>query len=159
VVKRLAPPIPARVPDRGSGRPSPAQADACASSAYCTTWWTTPPILARRRRGANTGKLGGWRVAVAVSDHGIGMSSEQQQMLFEPFGRLDKRRAAPGLGWGWWSARGCEAHGGDVCVESAPGRARPLPSGCRCKTTRQRCIYSDRLPLYFLKVLLGFLSY
>ncbi len=62
-------------------------------------------------------------LSIAVSDCGVGMSSEQQKRLFQPFGRLDKKSGTPGLGLGLIVCKHlAEAHGGSVCVESLPGR-------------------------------------
>ncbi len=66
---------------------------------------------------------GNGAVAIAVRDCGHGLSQEQQERLFEPFGRLDKRSGVPGLGLGLIVCkRLAEAHGGNICVESAPGK-------------------------------------
>jgi signal transduction histidine kinase len=61
---------------------------------------------------------------LAVTDHGIGMSAEDQRHLFEPFRRLGPSRGhIPGVGLGLSVVRRIvDAHGGRVEVESAPGR-------------------------------------
>jgi signal transduction histidine kinase len=63
------------------------------------------------------------RVEVSVTDHGPGIPSEQQRLIFEKFGRAklgDKTK--PGTGLGLYIARSiAEAHGGAIGVVSAPG--------------------------------------
>jgi signal transduction histidine kinase len=63
------------------------------------------------------------RVEVSVTDHGPGIPSEQQRLIFEKFGRAklgDKTK--PGTGLGLYIARSiAEAHGGAIGVASAPG--------------------------------------
>ena len=64
-------------------------------------------------------------VIVAVRDTGIGISDADLPNLFERFYRVDKARARAsggaglGLAIGRWIAR---AHGGEIEVESIPGR-------------------------------------
>jgi signal transduction histidine kinase len=66
----------------------------------------------------------GEEVVFSVTDHGIGMSREDQAQLFEPFqrGGLGKE-TAPGVGLGLSVVRRIvRAHGGRIDVESAPGK-------------------------------------
>lgn len=57
-----------------------------------------------------------------VSDHGIGISTEQQERVFERFVRAVPAQNFGGLGLGLYIARQLvEAHGGAIEVESAPG--------------------------------------
>ena len=61
---------------------------------------------------------------LSVSDTGPGISAEDQARLFDRFFRADSavRGAVPGVGLGLTIVKAiCEAHGGDVAVESAPG--------------------------------------
>lgn len=61
----------------------------------------------------------GGEAVVAVSDRGAGISHEQQQLLFQPFSRLQRDRTAPGTGLGLYISRAvAEAHGGRIWVES-----------------------------------------
>ena len=61
-------------------------------------------------------------VEVSVRDHGVGISSEDQDRIFERFERLISVRHFGGFGLGLWIVRQIvEAHGGRVRVKSAPG--------------------------------------
>ena len=65
-------------------------------------------------------------VAFAVSDEGIGISTADQQRLFEPFFRLEKEENAatlyPGLGIGLTIAKFVvERHNGRIDIKSTPG--------------------------------------
>jgi signal transduction histidine kinase len=65
---------------------------------------------------------GGW-TEIAVSDTGVGISSEEQDAIFRRFYRVDKSRSTRGSGLGLaicsWIA---EAHGGSIEVSSNPGK-------------------------------------
>jgi signal transduction histidine kinase len=65
---------------------------------------------------------GGW-TEIAVSDTGVGISSEEQDAIFRRFYRVDKSRSTRGSGLGLaicsWIA---EAHGGSIDVSSIPGK-------------------------------------
>lgn len=62
-------------------------------------------------------------VRLIVRDEGIGIPPEAHQRIFERFERCTTPRSAPGFGIGLWIARHlARAHGGDITVESAPGR-------------------------------------
>jgi PAS domain S-box-containing protein len=61
-------------------------------------------------------------VELSVRDHGVGISVEDQDRIFERFERLISVRHFGGFGLGLWIVRQIvEAHGGRVRVESAPG--------------------------------------
>ena len=61
-------------------------------------------------------------IVVGVSDSGVGISSEDQEKLFEPFARLE-RSGGKGVGLGLVVCkRLVEAHGGRLWVESQPGK-------------------------------------
>jgi len=73
-------------------------------------------------------------VIVGVSDQGVGISPEEQQVLFEPFSRVGGQSQTRGIGLGLVVCRRLvEAHGGRIWVESAPGEGAtflftvPLP--------------------------------
>ncbi|HVR03849.1 MAG TPA: ATP-binding protein [Polyangia bacterium] len=91
--------------------------------------------------GVSTGPAG---VEVWVRDHGVGISPEDQDRIFERFERLISVRHFGGFGLGLWIVRQIvEAHGGRVRVQSAPGEgstftvevprltARPAAAGAR----------------------------
>ena len=63
-------------------------------------------------------------VDVSVTDHGPGISHEDQRLIFEKFGRAPTAGGSkPGAGLGLFIARSiAEAHGGTLRVESAEGR-------------------------------------
>ena len=65
----------------------------------------------------------GKEVLIGVKDMGVGISSEQQGRLFEPFQRLEPQNiSATGTGLGLVVCRRLvEAHGGRMWVESHPG--------------------------------------
>lgn len=61
-------------------------------------------------------------VLIEVSDHGVGLSLDDQQHLFQPFRRGSAKDRAPGAGLGLFNVeRIVQAHGGRVEVRSAPG--------------------------------------
>jgi PAS domain S-box-containing protein len=65
------------------------------------------------------------RLVIGVSDQGVGISAADQARLFEPFQRLEESRpdATGGVGLGLLVCRRLvEAHGGQIWVESEPGR-------------------------------------
>jgi signal transduction histidine kinase len=71
-------------------------------------------VSARRENGA---------VCIAVRDHGPGIPSDQQRVIFEKFGRAEVQGAGskPGTGLGLFIARSItEAHGGTLEVHSRP---------------------------------------
>ncbi|MHB1844417.1 MAG: hybrid sensor histidine kinase/response regulator [Deltaproteobacteria bacterium] len=59
---------------------------------------------------------------IAVRDHGIGITSEAQERIFQRFERFVSSRSAAGFGLGLWIVRQIvEAHGGQISVWSQPG--------------------------------------
>jgi signal transduction histidine kinase/CheY-like chemotaxis protein len=80
--------------------------------------------LAAEREVSGEGQGGEWLV-VKVADTGIGMPAEQLPNLFRPFTQADASttRKYGGTGLGLTiTRRFCQMMGGDVAVESAPGR-------------------------------------
>jgi signal transduction histidine kinase len=62
------------------------------------------------------------QIMVEVRDHGPGIASEHQSLIFEKFGRVAGEHAKPGTGLGLFIARSiAEAHGGTLEVESGDG--------------------------------------
>lgn len=58
---------------------------------------------------------------VSVRDHGIGVSAEDQERIFDRFGRAVPVKNFGGFGLGLWIARNIvEAHGGTLTVTSQP---------------------------------------
>ena len=76
--------------------------------------------------GARQGQEDGrdW-VSIAVADTGIGMTAEQMGKLFQEFSQADAstthKYGGTGLGLAI-SKRFCQMMGGDIIVESEPGR-------------------------------------
>jgi signal transduction histidine kinase len=65
----------------------------------------------------------GQHARIAVQDHGIGVPEDKQQSIFDRFERAISHRNISGLGLGLYIARQIAvAHGGDVELESKPGR-------------------------------------
>jgi signal transduction histidine kinase len=62
-------------------------------------------------------------VVLSVTDHGPGIPTEQQGLVFEKFGRANSGgRSKPGAGLGLFIARSiAEAHGGTLEVRSDLG--------------------------------------
>jgi signal transduction histidine kinase len=66
---------------------------------------------------------GAGEACVRVSDHGIGLSADQIERLFQPFTRLYHGQEIQGAGLGLYISKAIvEAHGGRISVESAPGQ-------------------------------------
>lgn len=62
-------------------------------------------------------------VRITVRDEGIGIPPEEHPKIFERFYRCDRSRHQPGNGLGLCFAKTViEAHGGQIAVESAPGK-------------------------------------
>ena len=68
-----------------------------------------------------TAQLAEGMATIGVKDNGIGISSEGQGRLFQPFARLNLRREFEGTGLGLAISRQiAEAHGGTIGVHSQP---------------------------------------
>ena len=70
-------------------------------------------------------------ITLAVADTGIGMTPEQMAKLFQEFSQASSATASKygGTGLGLAiSRRFCQMMGGDITVESEPGKARPSRS-------------------------------
>jgi two-component system OmpR family sensor kinase len=81
----------------------------------------------------------GDRVALEVSDTGVGIPEDQLPLIFERFHRTDPSRSDGGAGLGLSIARQiAEAHGGQISAESTPGKGSTftliLPKGSRPST-------------------------
>jgi signal transduction histidine kinase len=67
----------------------------------------------------------GSRVRFEIADHGIGIQPGERERIFEKFGRGRNQEgqqvAGAGLGL-YLSRRIVQVHGGDLAVESTPGR-------------------------------------
>lgn len=69
-----------------------------------------------------TAQLAEGMATIGVKDNGVGISSEGQGRLFQPFARLNLRREFEGTGLGLAISRQiAEAHGGTIGVHSQPG--------------------------------------
>lgn len=76
-----------------------------------------------RRIGVTLGRVNG-SVVIAVADHGVGISEEEQRLIFDRFHRVSTGLVhdVKGSGLGLSIVQHvAEAHGGRVAVESSPG--------------------------------------
>src|SRR5262249_22660943 len=75
------------------------------------------------------GERSGDRVRIVVTDTGVGIAAEHLPHVFERFYRVDpaRGREAEGTGLGLAICRAVvESHGGDIRVESTPGRGTSI---------------------------------
>jgi len=70
------------------------------------------------------GSVENGRLAISVTDTGIGIAPEHQEMIFDEFARVRSNSSGrPGSGLGLAIVRRIlEAHGGDISVNSVPGQ-------------------------------------
>ena len=65
----------------------------------------------------------GEKVLIAMSDTGAGISEKDHPQIFKRFYRGDRSRSQAGFGLGLSLAQAiASAHGGDITVESSPGK-------------------------------------
>ena len=82
-------------------------------------------------------------ITLAVTDTGIGMTPEQMGKLFQEFSQASSTTASKygGTGLGLAiSRRFCQMMGGDITVESEPGRGSTftIPSAENCGSSQRR---------------------
>lgn len=83
----------------------------------------TPAMGSITARVLSTFKDGQPYVGIQVSDTGIGIALEHQSHIFDRFYRVDPSHTIPGSGLGLAIVREIvEAHGGEMDLESAPGK-------------------------------------
>jgi two-component system sensor histidine kinase SenX3 len=83
----------------------------------------TVSTTVRRKPGDGSDPEGTPTVEIAVTDHGIGITPDDQERIFERFYRVDRARSGPGAGTGLGLAivkHVVANHGGTVSVFSRP---------------------------------------
>lgn len=78
-----------------------------------------------------------------VTDHGVGITAEDRQRLFEPLRRFEAtKNVAPGMGLGLYVVRRIvEAQGGYLRVDSAPGKGSTFRvHGLTLSREQHRCV-------------------
>jgi PAS domain S-box-containing protein len=76
----------------------------------------------------------GGTATLRITDHGVGLPSDEQGLIFNRFGRAPHTRGYGGLGLGLWIARqSIEAMGGTICVESAVGEGATFEVVLSCQ--------------------------
>jgi PAS domain S-box-containing protein len=87
-------------------------------------------------------------VAISVRDHGVGISTEDQERIFERFERLISVRHFGGFGLGLWIVRQIvEAHGGNVRVESVLGEGSTFTVEIPRQTSLSAAARPDATPM------------
>jgi signal transduction histidine kinase len=85
----------------------------------------------------------GGAVELSIRDHGLGISPQDQERIFERFERLISVRHFGGFGLGLWIVRQiAEAHGGRVSVDSVPGEGSTFRVEVPRRTTRAPALQS-----------------
>jgi signal transduction histidine kinase len=86
-------------------------------------------------------------VRLTVRDHGIGISSMDQQRIFQRFQRASGQRQHPGLGLGLWiSSELCKALGGRIGVASALGAGAAFTVDLPRQSAEARAALHPRVP-------------
>jgi signal transduction histidine kinase len=76
----------------------------------------------------------GSTASARVRDHGVGLPPDEQELIFQRFGRAPHTRGYGGLGLGLWIARqSVEAMGGTIRVHSVPGKGATFEIVLRCE--------------------------
>jgi PAS domain S-box-containing protein len=76
----------------------------------------------------------GSTASARVRDHGVGLPPDEQELIFQRFGRAPHTRGYGGLGLGLWIARqSVEAMGGTIRVHSVPGEGATFEIVLRCE--------------------------
>jgi signal transduction histidine kinase len=71
--------------------------------------------------------VAGDRAVIVVRDSGMGIAEEDRARIFERLYRGDRSRSEPGLGLGLSFVKAiCDAHGGDIRVESTLGKGTEM---------------------------------
>jgi signal transduction histidine kinase len=92
---------------------------------------------------------------LAVTDTGIGMTAEQMSRLFQEFSQASSATASKygGTGLGLSiSKRFCQMMGGDITVESEPGRGSTIQSGPRAVGALEETAAGASVPGYLIRL-------
>jgi PAS domain S-box-containing protein len=73
-----------------------------------------------------------------IRDHGVGVAPNQEELIFQRFGRAPHTRGYGGLGLGLWIARQfLEAMGGTICLKSTDGPGATFEISLRRQSARE----------------------